>query len=235
MSILLNSTFPVALSAFGLGVLHAFEPGHGKTLIAGALINTKRIWRDPVVLAASSAVGHLAGVLLFTTISYFAINNLLPAETAEYLPVFIGAIIFILGLYFLVREGKHHTAHAESGECECCGPQIAVQINRIRGVKGISLIGLLAGLVPCPSVLALASSTSMLPSISQALTVALIFGLGVAFAMLVLGLSVTHLSQRFNLSQSLERFSSLARHAAPVALIVVGAVIVVNGFLDHIH
>lgn len=231
----MDSNFPVAVSAFALGVLHAFEPGHGKTLIAGALINTKRIWRDPVVLAASSAVGHLAGVLLFTTLSYLAFNQLIPTDTASVLPIVIGSIIFLMGLFFLVREGRHASSHAKSGECACCGPQVTVSINKIKGIKGISMVGLLAGLIPCPSVMALASSTSMLPTLSQALSVALVFGVGVAVAMLILGLSVTHLSAKLNLSSRFSRFSNLARHAAPIALMAVGGVILFNGLTNHSH
>ncbi len=224
---------PIELTAFGLGILHAFEPGHGKTLIAGALVNTKRVWRDPVILALSSAIGHMVGVLLFTTLSYMVVHNMLSVSTAQQFPVLIGVTLIAVGTVLLVREGSHARAHAAHGECSCCSAQVTFGINKTKGVKGVSIVGLLAGLVPCPSVLALASSTSVLPTLQRALSVALIFGVGVAIAMLALGLSVTHLSQRLNLADRFSRSTNLVRHVAPIALIVVGAAVIMHGSLGH--
>lgn len=231
----MDFNLPLAASAFGLGVLHAFEPGHGKTLIATTLLNTKRVWRDPLLLAASSAVGHLAGVLIFTALSFLAVNHLFSSEVVEKAPPVIGATILGLGLYYFCREVNHAKAHRAAGECVCCGPQITTSINRIGGIRGISIVGLVAGLVPCPSILALATSTSVLPSLPYALSIALIFGVGVASAMLLLGLSVSHLSRRFDLSGRFLGFSTLAKHAAPLALIVVGIMILGNSLKAHLH
>ena len=35
---------PLSLTAFSLGLLHALEPGHGKTLMAGTLVGSQRKW-----------------------------------------------------------------------------------------------------------------------------------------------------------------------------------------------
>jgi ABC-type nickel/cobalt efflux system permease component RcnA len=61
----------LSLSAFGLGLLHALEPGHGKSLMVGSLVASERKWRDPIVLASSTAFGHMLGILLLLLTDWF--------------------------------------------------------------------------------------------------------------------------------------------------------------------
>lgn len=123
-------------------MLHALESGHGKTVMAGALVNSKRIWIDPIILAFSTALGHMAGVLLFTVISFLVMHEFVPEDFKFYLESVIGITIFCVGIFLLnrsFRQISHQT-------CSCCSVT-NIKANNADRTKHLSVVGLLTGLV----------------------------------------------------------------------------------------
>ena len=98
----MSENLAISLTALGLGVIHALEPGHGKTLMAGILIGSKKKWMDPLVLACSTAAGHMVGMLLFTVLSFALVHDVASHELKIIIESLIGASILILGCWELL-------------------------------------------------------------------------------------------------------------------------------------
>ena len=51
--------------AVGLGVFHALEPGHGKTLVAAYLVGSRGTTEHALLLGLIVTAAHTSGVYLF--------------------------------------------------------------------------------------------------------------------------------------------------------------------------
>ena len=66
--------------AFGLGVVHAVSPGHGKTIMAAYLVGSGGSTRQAIGLGLAVTVSHTLGVLALAGIT-LAASSLLPSRT----------------------------------------------------------------------------------------------------------------------------------------------------------
>jgi len=87
----------IGLTAFGLGVLHALEPGHGKTLMAGTLVGSKHRWLDPIMLAVSTAVGHAIGIVFFVIVSFWIAHEFAAEELRHTVELVSGMVVLSVG------------------------------------------------------------------------------------------------------------------------------------------
>jgi nickel/cobalt exporter len=222
----------LSLSAFGLGLLHALEPGHGKSLMVGSLVASERKWRDPIVLASSTAFGHMLGILLFTTVSFTLAHGLVPSDLKFYTELVIG--IFTLGTGIWMLSGELKRVSVNHSDCSCCSNLVSLKKNK--DGSRLTLIGLLVGLVPCPSAVALAASTATLGTFSEAISVAFIFGFGVAASLLLIGVMITCSSERIRRFQGMERLTRYLRLIGPIMLSALGLIILFHiGEHPHHH
>jgi hypothetical protein len=58
-----------ALIAVGLGALHAFEPGHGKTIVAAYLVGSRGTAHHAILLGSIVTVSHTAGVFVLGAVT----------------------------------------------------------------------------------------------------------------------------------------------------------------------
>lgn len=222
----------LGLSAFGLGLLHALEPGHGKSLMVGSLVASERKWRDPIVLASSTAFGHMIGILLFTSVSFTLAHGLVPSDLKLYTELVIGIITLGIGLWML--RGELKTYSFNHPDCSCCSNLVSLRKNN--DGSRLTLIGLLVGLVPCPSAVALAASSATLSTFSEAISVAFIFGFGVAASLLLIGVMITCSSERIRRFQGMDRLTRYLRLIGPTILSVLGLIILFHiGEHPHHH
>ena len=99
--------------AFGLGILHALTPGHGKTVMAAYLVGTRGTRGQALVLGPVVALSHTAGVLLLGAITLSASRLIAPERLYPYLSTASGAIVLALGVILLARRirGAHGHDH----------------------------------------------------------------------------------------------------------------------------
>jgi nickel/cobalt exporter len=89
---------PVAIF---LGVLHALEPGHAKSLMAAYIVAIRGTASHAVVLAVSAAVGHTI-VVWTLAITALALGERYVVDQAEpWLTVLSGVLIVLLALRML--------------------------------------------------------------------------------------------------------------------------------------
>lgn len=186
--------------ALAFGVLHALEPGHGKTALMTYLTSGKRSVAEGLVIALTSAITHSLAVLIIATISHTLLyeENMESSihHLGEYLALLSGALIVGLGLWILRKglsskpqessssacglhhhEGHHHDHHEKKGSTE------KEQRNRF---LTSGLLGVATGMIPCPTVVVaylsgLSSGNSLL-----GLQNVLLFALGMSVSLITL-------------------------------------------------
>ena len=92
------------LIAAGLGALHAFSPGHGKTVVGAYLVGSKGTARHAAFLGLTVTITHTAGVFALGMITLFASQYIVPERIFPVLSFVSGAIVLVLGLTLLIRR-----------------------------------------------------------------------------------------------------------------------------------
>ena len=109
----------VSLSiAFGLGVVHAVSPGHGKTIMAAYLVGAKGSSRQAVGLGLAVTISHTLGVLVLAGITLAASSVLPPERLYPILGVSSGGLVILIGASLLwnrLRAVRRARAGAAAG------------------------------------------------------------------------------------------------------------------------
>ena len=100
------------LGAIALGALHAFEPGHGKTLIAAYMIGTRGRAMDGVLLGIIVTFTHTFSVILLGIIAKLLSHSYSETQLHAWLGLGSSALILAVGLWMLKQRlggnGGHH-------------------------------------------------------------------------------------------------------------------------------
>ena len=91
--------------ALVLGGVHAFAPGHGKTLMAAYLVGQRGSFRHAAVLAGSVTVTHTVGVLVLG-IALSVSTSFAPTQVYPLLGLASGLIVVAIGASLLVRAWR---------------------------------------------------------------------------------------------------------------------------------
>lgn len=108
------------LIAVGLGALHAFSPGHGKTVVGAYLVGSRGTPRHALFLGLTVTITHTLGVFALGLVTLFASQYIVPERLFPILGVISGAIVVVIGLSLFARRlrvalgrGAHdHTHHS---------------------------------------------------------------------------------------------------------------------------
>ncbi len=105
-----------ALIAAVLGGFHAFEPGHGKTIVAAYLVGSRGTARHAVLLGSVVTASHTISVYALGIITLYASQWIVPERLYPWLGLGSGLFVAMLGatLFFrrFLRSNPHpRTAH----------------------------------------------------------------------------------------------------------------------------
>jgi nickel/cobalt exporter len=215
-------------AAIGLGALHSLEPGHGKGLISAYLVATRGKTKDAVLLGSVSAVTHTMSIVILSFATASAIKLLTPDSLSRWLELLSGVLIILIGtriLYHHVRprivsigklsanhdaihEHHHHDHHHHHHHHQH-------DQKKPSSLAGIITVGLLTGLIPCPSAMAIFLASLTANQISLGLVLVSAFSLGSAVTMSVIGILIVHAGKtvkqmdRIGFVRSLNLLSSL--------------------------
>lgn len=89
------------LGAIALGALHAFEPGHGKTLIAAYMIGTRGRAMDGVLLGLIVTFTHTFSVILLGVIARILSHTYSETQLHAWLGLGSSALILLVGFWML--------------------------------------------------------------------------------------------------------------------------------------
>jgi nickel/cobalt transporter (NicO) family protein len=209
-------------SAFSLGVLHGFEPGHGKGIVsayvAGKKPNVFEILGLCGILTLSHSVGAFSLVLLGLAFGG-SLNQLNPAFIQS-IHILAASFVVILGIHLLWQQRTlikasfssastsentvEHTHTHDAGDDEdasCCMPTPEMTSTRDRAsiYKEIWLLGLSSGIKPCPMSLILVASSLQIGQWygwTQGVFTILCFSLGMGVFLGSVGLTVLFVTRK---------------------------------------
>ncbi|MDQ3255655.1 MAG: sulfite exporter TauE/SafE family protein [Acidobacteriota bacterium] len=92
------------LFAAGFGALHAFSPGHGKTVVGAYLVGSRGTARHAAFLGLTVTITHTAGVFALGLVTLFASQYVMPERLYPILSFVSGAIVLSVGLSLFVRR-----------------------------------------------------------------------------------------------------------------------------------
>src|SRR5215216_2907717 len=144
------------------GAVHALTPGHGKSVLASYLIGSRLAALQSLAVAGALALTHVGSAVILALLAAPLVSRTLGSGVgrAPALEFLSWGLLAVIGLWLLVRalRGRPHAHH-----------------------EGV-MVGVVAGLIPCPLTLFV-----MLYSLAHGVPVA---GLTFAFAMLA-GITLT--------------------------------------------
>jgi ABC-type nickel/cobalt efflux system permease component RcnA len=189
-----------AFIAFGLGALHALEPGHGKTIVAAYLVGSRGTARHALLLGLIVTASHTAGVFALGAITLYASRYIVPEQLYPWLGVFSGLTIAGLGGYMFLRRWSgldldhSHTAGGVHGHWFSSSKQRAVPPETAKPISLYQLfvLGITGGIIPCPAALVVLLSAFALHRIGLGFFLIIAFSLGLAAVLIGFGMLMVY-------------------------------------------
>ncbi|MEX2011004.1 MAG: sulfite exporter TauE/SafE family protein [Chloroflexota bacterium] len=203
------------LTAIALGAFHALTPGHGKTLVAAALVGARGTAAHAAGLGLAVTISHTVGILVLAAL-IAAAQGLLPAKVvATTLPLIAALGIVAVGAWMLFTEIRRLRAAHGTGKSPAGHAEKAI------GRRSLFALGLAGGIVPSTSALLilLGAIAAGRPAFGVVLVVA--FGLGMAVVLCGIGLAVVRARGWVDRASVGSRFHDLYGYAPLAASIVV--------------
>jgi nickel/cobalt transporter (NicO) family protein len=191
-------------TAFLLGAGHALSPGHGKAMVAAYLVGSRGKKKDAVALGLIVTFTHVISVIVLGIIVLYLSNSILPEQIYPWLSVSSGMLIFMVGLFLLIRQsmGPHHShGHGHSHP----GPDTKITPPSLGSLFSLGIAG---GIVPCPSAIVVLLVSITLNKIALGLGIILVFSLGLAAVLIGIGIMVVSIS---SLSTGINRLAPIVR------------------------
>lgn len=227
-------------AALVLGMMHALEPGHGKTVVAAYLVGSRGRNLDALLLGLIVTFTHSFSIIVLGVLAKVSSRYFTDQALHAYLGLFASILILGIGLWMLktrwaalrsssivYHHGNHsHTlTHAHNNHHR--DNQNAYHIHhedKPQGFVGLILLGISGGIVPCPAALAILLASASVGDIGKGLALVIIFSVGLAFSLVVIGLVVVN-SVRFA-----QRFLDTKKFIAKISFASAGIITMIGVF-----
>jgi ABC-type nickel/cobalt efflux system permease component RcnA len=236
-------------TAFVLGAMHALEPGHGKTAMASYTVGNINAKNHLFTLVFSMAFSHTFMLLAIG----FVVSYLFPlfdSEKAEHILGIMSPLFLIsIGGYMLykIKNNKHvcssscaHHQHKNSPVKKSINVNglklnTASVIKPTHTHKTTALIGILSGLIPCPSAIAAFFIAGQTGSFANSFGYVLMYVFGFVIVMFLLAIIFSFIGKK--LTQKQEKFPIFNKMdlISAYLIIVVGTGYFVYNLFFHHH
>lgn len=223
-----NFSFPLIFSliaaSFLYGFIHSAGPGHGKTLITSLFLKEPHPLRKSLLLSAIVASVHSGSAVILSFLFTFVltgIRGMFHITLQGYFTLAGGILILIIGIVFLIvrLSRKHHHHHVH---------------DKAHGhTRNIYLIGLSAGMVPCPAALVIMLLTISYQATLIGVISVLSISLGIFSLLTVVGLIT--IRARAGLLRFAERrmhrgatVSTILEYASTFFIIIIGTTMIMR-------
>ncbi|MFD2262303.1 sulfite exporter TauE/SafE family protein [Lacibacterium aquatile] len=225
-----------------LGILHALEPGHAKSLMAGYIVAIHGRVRDAVTLGVSAAISHTLIVWVLAALGLYLSNHAILETARPYLSTIAGVAALIIAGWMLWSTHKggghghsHNHGHSHDHEhghehgSSCGHDHSPPPAGGPRPSLGqIAFVGLTGGLMPCPAAVAVLILCLNIKQVSLGFTMVLAFSLGLALTLVGVGvLAAVGLSKLAGEG----RMSGFMKRLPTISALVIGA----SGVYTLIH
>tara|TARA_B100001250_G_scaffold272879_1_gene235626 strand:- start:169 stop:843 length:675 start_codon:yes stop_codon:yes gene_type:complete len=216
-------------SIFLLGCLHAIEPGHGKTFLLAYTVGGKLDLRNIMLLTASLIFSH------FIVLSIIAIIfNLIMAEIAstflhDFSHWLAPGIVITFGAYILIKA-IYKTWHTHTDDCRH-------EHGRFNNstIENPITVGILTGMLPCASSLAVVMMTGMTPSLISIIRFVTIYVLGIALILFLIVVTFNYTKNIILKKLDQIKFNFNQEIISGCLILIVGIVYLGYNWVDHIH
>lgn len=209
------------LIAAALGALHAFSPGHGKTVVGAYLVGSRGTPCHAAFLGLTVTITHTAGVFALGLVTLFAAQYVVPEQLFPILSFVSGGIVAGVGLNLFVRRlraarsrtkvpahtqasqythshAPHEHAH-DRGHLPMHSHGERSHSHLPPGTDGTPVtwrsllgLGISGGLLPCPSALVVLLSAIALHRVGYGLLLVVSFSIGLAATLTGIGLAFVY-------------------------------------------
>ena len=238
------------LLAAALGALHAFSPGHGKTIVGAYLIGSRGTTRHALILGITVTITHTLVVFAIGLATLVASRYVLPERLFPVLSLASGALVLGMGIVLFGQRWRiahralvghlsgeaphghdHGHAHAHGARTHSHGGRAHSHLppGDVPTWRGLLALGISGGLLPCPSAMVLLLAAVALQKTFYGLLLTVAFSLGLAATLTGVGLAFIQARRRLG-----ERFGDRLQahgwtHVLPLGsallITVVGAVL----------
>lgn len=191
------------LTAIGIGALHSMEPGHGKSILSAYIVSSRaKVWQA-IILGLISSISHALSIFFIAFLVTLSVHTLTPESFIHWIELFSGLLIITIGFsrmrklltpqiivvkkwngsYAAKHEEHHHHFHHEKQ------PTTLFQFI---------LVGFLAGIIPCPSALAIILAAVGSHHLYLGIQLVVAFSIGGALTMSILGFMISRVSEKIN-------------------------------------
>jgi len=178
------------LVAFGFGAWHALLPGHGKTLMAGAMVGAGARPRQAVAVATAVASMHSASVIALGLAVVALQRTFRPEALYPWLGTLSGLAAVAVGVYLIKTRWaswRHDRRHVRGHAHEYpSAPGVIDAGGRLSG-KGIATLAFAGGALPAPSALLAMLASIQVHRVAYGLALVAAFSAGLAGALLGVG------------------------------------------------
>ncbi len=239
------------IAAMVLGALHAFAPGHGKTVMAAYLVGREGSFRQAAIVGLSVTATHTLGVLALG-LALTGAGLASPELVYPWLGTLSGLLLAGIGVGLLVRHRKSTSGTSLAAAAESSGhdhdsdqshhPDPTVRhrhgmfshthLPPARNIRGLIAIGFAGGLIPSPSALLVLLGGIALGRAWLGVLLVLAYGIGMAGALMAAGLlmvsardAIGRLFERRGARPGGQRTALLLSRGLPAATAVVVVVV----------
>jgi len=216
-------------SIFLLGCLHALEPGHGKTFLLAYTIGGKLDFQKISLLTMSLLISHFLVLSIIAIIFNLILTEVASSFLHDFSHWIAPGIIISFGSYIVVRS-IYKMRHVHSDDCGHDHGKF-----KDTKIENPITVGLLTGMLPCASSLAVVMMTGMTPSMISIIRFILIYVLGIALILFLIVLT-------FNFTKNIvvEKISSLKFNInqellSGCLILAVGFIYLTYNFVGHAH
>jgi ABC-type nickel/cobalt efflux system permease component RcnA len=225
-----------ALLALGLGLSvalgawHALMPGHGKTLMAGAVVGSDAGVRQTTAIAAAVALMHTASVLALGVAVMGLEAAFRPEAIYPWLTVLAGAAALVVGASLARRRWSvwRHARGHERGHGHDHDHDHPLPTDGRLGLRGVGALALAGGIVPAPSALLVLLAAIHLHRTAAGVAMVLAFSAGLAVSLLAIGLGAVR-ARELVARRGSGRFAAAVPLAAAALTVVAGAIVIAGG------
>jgi nickel/cobalt transporter (NicO) family protein len=233
------------VTSFWLGAVHAATPGHGKTIAASYIVGVRGRPVDALVLGIFVTLSHTSGIVFVAILATLGSTWLFPQRVEAYLAVGTGVLVIGIGCWMLrtqmrllsatVEEHPHPHSHGHGPHYHSHGWSVThthdiEAVTQIRPRLGILLaLGIAGGLLPDPGALAILLAAIASGKLILGLLTVLIFSLGFASVLVVVGVVAARVGQLILVWLS-SRWIGWVQIGAAVLIVGVGLVLTANAW-----
>src|SRR5262249_14279230 len=231
-----------------LGGLHAFTPGHGKTVVGAYLVGSRGTARHALLLGLVVSATHTLGVYALGLGTLAASAWIVPERLFPWISVISGLLVVAVGASLATsrlraaaghhhhdhhgddhhhdhghdHEHLHHDHHHDTGHAHLPPPGTPITI------RSVVALGISGGLLPCPSALVVMLGAIALGRIAFGLGLVVAFSVGLASVLSVIGIVMVYARGMLERLPLDGRFARYAPVASAVVISLAGIAVVVE-------